>query len=395
MSDPRQDIPLSIPVMGDKEREYVDECLKTGWLSTAGGYITRFEDAVREVTGAKYAVACQSGTAALHVALRCVGVRAGDEVIVPTLTFIATVNPVSYVGAHPVFVDCDRYMNIDPAAVAEFLESECERRGGDVIHRATHRRVAAILPVHVFGNPCDIESLHAVAESWGLPLVEDAAESLGSSWTSGAFSGRHTGTVGVAGILSFNANKIITTGGGGMILTDDEELAAATRHLSTQAKVDPARFIHDEVGYNYRMTNVQAAIGVAQLESLPERVERKRKNHAAYAELLSDVAGIDVLGVPEGTAPNHWFYSMCIDSGEYGMDREGLMSALGARGIQTRPIWYLNHLQEPYQGEYVHGDLRQARWFWERVLNLPCTHTLEVSDMEYVCDAIRDLGGSR
>jgi perosamine synthetase len=392
MSDLPREIPLSVPVVGHNERVYVDECLETGWLSTGGEFITRFEDAMCELTGARHAVACQSGTAALHVALRIAGVTSGDEVIVPSLTFIATVNPIAYLGAHPVFVGCDEYMNIEPDSVREFLESECDRAGDDVFDRNTGRRVAAILPVHVFGNPCDIESLHVIAEEWGIPLVEDAAESLGATWTAGGFAGRHAGTVGVAGCLSFNGNKIITTGGGGMILTDDEEFANHARHLTTQAKSDPIRFVHDEVGYNYRMTNVQAAIGVAQLESLPARIESKRRNHALYAGLLEDVPGIEILGIPAGTAPNYWFYSALVDADIYGLDREGLMTGLASKGIQTRPVWYPNHMQRPYRDERAYS-VQRVTWFWERVLNLPCTHTLESEDIEYVCNVIRDLGG--
>ena len=392
MSDFRREIPLSVPVVTGNEREYVVECLDTAWLSTAGSYITRFEDAICELTRAKHAVACQSGTAAIHVTLQVAGVGYDDEVIVPALTFIATVNPVAYLGAHPVFVDCDEYMNMDATAVAAFLENGCERAAdGRVINRATGRRVAAIVPVHVFGNPCDIEPLAALAQTWSLPLVEDAAESLGASWTEGKFAGRHTGTVGLAGCLSFNGNKIITTGGGGMVITDDDEFAGRVRHLTTQAKSDPVRFIHDEVGYNYRMTNVQAAIGVAQLETLAERIESKHHNRDLYAALLADVPGIAIVGSPVGTASNYWFYSALVEPQEFGIDREALMVGLSARGIQTRPVWQLNHLQKPYRHEHA-CDTPKAQWFWERVLNLPCTHTLSADDIEFVCDAIRELG---
>ncbi|MHB1016846.1 MAG: LegC family aminotransferase [Coriobacteriia bacterium] len=389
--DGRRGVALSMPVVGRNEYAYIDACLDSGWLAS-GAFITRFEDAVCELTGAKHTVACQSGTAAIQVTLQVAGVGRDDEVIVPALTFIATVNPVAYLGAHPVFVDCDDFMNMDPDAVAAFLESECERAAdGRIFNRATGRRVAAVLPVHVFGNPCDIERLEALARDWGLPLVEDAAESLGATWTEGAFAGRHTGTVGRAGCLSFNGNKIITTGGGGMILTDDAAFAERARHLMTQAKSDPVRFVHDEVGYNYRMTNVQAAIGVAQLETLAERIDCKHRNRDLYAALLADVAGIKILGSPEGTAPNYWFYSALVDRGVFGMDREALMLGLAERGIQTRPVWRLNHLQEPYRAERA-CETPRAEWFWERVLNLPCTHTLSSDDIEFVCDAIRELG---
>ncbi|MHB9003667.1 MAG: LegC family aminotransferase [Coriobacteriia bacterium] len=393
MSDSLRNIPLSVPVVGPAERAYVDECMETGWLSTAGAFVTRFEDDVRAFTGARHAVACQSGTAALHVALRLAGVGPDDCVIVPSLTFVASVNPITYLGAHPVFVGCDAFMNVDADAIRGFLESDCERSPEGVVDRATGRRVAAILPVHVFGNPCDMEAIVAIADEWGLPIVEDAAESLGSSWTGGALAGRHAGTVGLAGCLSFNGNKIVTTGGGGMILADDADLAERARFLIAQAKTDPVRFVHDDVGYNYGMTNVHAAIGVGQLETLPVRIVRKRANHELYTSLLSEVPGVDVLATPDGTAPNYWFYSALVDAAQFGMDREGLMAGLTARGIQTRPVWYPNHRQKPYRDERTFA-VERVEWFWERVLNLPCTHTLEREDIEYVCDAIRSLARS-
>lgn len=397
MSDPTakdvQPIPLSVPVMTGTEAAYVTEAVESGWISTGGPFITRFEDAVREITGAKHAVACMNGTAGLHVSLRLAGVRPGDVVLVPTLTFIATVNPVAYLGAHPLFIGCDEYMNMDPRLVRRFLAEECTRDGDAVVERTGGRRVAAIVPVHVFGNPCRLEALLAIAHEYGLPLVEDAAESLGSFWSAGALVGRHTGTGGLAGVLSFNANKIVTSGGGGMILTDDEALAEQARHLTTTAKEDPVRFVHDDVGYNYRLTNVAAAMGLAQVETLAGRIRIKRENHARYADALDDVAGVWLLGAPMGTEPNYWFYSLIVEAREYGSDRESLMAALDAEGIQTRPVWHLNHMQRPYLEERSY-HVERAVWFWERVLNLPCTTNLSETDIARVVDVIRRHGGA-
>ncbi len=386
-------IPLSVPVLTGCEMSYVAEAVGSGWLSTGGPFITRFEDAVREITGAKHAVACVNGTAALHVALRLAGVRAGDAVLVPTLTFIATVNPIAYLGAHPFFVGCDDYMNMAPELVAAFLAEECVSEDGTVVERSTGRRVAAILPVHVFGNPCQLEALLAIAQQYGLPVIEDAAESLGSSWADGSLAGRHTGTAGLAGALSFNANKIVTSGGGGMILTQDDAFAEQARYLTTTAKDDDVRFVHDDVGYNYRLTNTAAAVGLAQIETLAERVEVKRANHARYAEGLAGISGVSLLGIPPGTRPNYWFYSLLVEPSEYGHDREWLLAALQAEGVQTRPVWHLNHMQRPYRHERAYR-VERAEWFWERVLNLPCSTDLAAADIERVVGLIRERGGA-
>ncbi|MFA5844866.1 MAG: LegC family aminotransferase [Coriobacteriia bacterium] len=383
-------LPLSEPVLGGNEWRYVKECLDTGWVSTAGRFVTAFEDSMCDRTGAPNAVACQSGSAALHVALLSLGVGPGDEVIVPTITFIASVNAVAYTGASPVFMDCDGFMDIDPAKVAGFLESECERTDRGVVDRATGCVVKAIMPVHVFGNPCDMVSLLEIADVWGLPVVEDAAESIGSTWTAGPLAGRHTGSVGTFGAFSFNGNKIITSGGGGMLVSPDAALAQHARHLTTQAKADTVRYIHDEVGYNYRLTNVQAAIGLAQLELLDRYIKVKRENHAAYVDALQSVPGVSVLGVPEGTSSNHWFYSVLIEPDEAGADREKVMAALHEEGIQSRPVWELNHRQAPYRAARAWG-IERAQWFWERVLNVPCSTNLTRTDVERVARVVRDV----
>ena len=392
MSDAR--IPLSVPHIAGNEWEYSKHCLDTGWVA-GGSYITRFEEMLSEITGAPHVVACQSGTAALHVALLVRGIGAGDAVIVPAITFIATCNAVAYTGAQPIFVDCDDHLNMDPAGVAGYLAEGCERLGDRVIDRETGLRVRAIMPVHIFGMPCDIAALKAIADDYGLSLIEDAAESLGSSWTSGEFAGVHTGTVGEMGVLSFNGNKIVTCGGGGALLTADGELAARARHLTTQAKTDMVRFIHDEVGYNYRLTNIAAAIGLAQLEQLPSFVETKRRNRELYIELLEDVPGVRVMGPPDGTDPNWWFYALLIEPSEAGADRETVMSALTAAGIESRPLWHPNNLQKPFLGARTWRAGRSL-YYHDRVLNVPCSSGLGEDDVRRVCDVIRATcrGGS-
>lgn len=382
-------IPLSVPVLGGNEWAYVKECLDTGWVSSAGSFVTRFETAVCELTGAAHAVALVNGTAALHMALLVAGVQPGDLVIVPTLTFIATANAVRHAGADPVFVDCDEFMNIDPAGVRSFLEEACERGADGPVERASGRVVRAVVPVHVFGRPADLAALLPVAADYGLAVVEDATEALGSRWTAGPLSGRAAGAAAAGGgVYSFNGNKIITCGGGGMYVTPSAAAAARVRHLSTQAKTDTVRFVHDEAAWNYRLTNLAAALGVAQLEQLGGFIAAKRAAHDLYAGLLGDVPGVSLLGVQEGTEPNYWFISALVEPSQFGRDREGLMQSLREVGIDTRPVWGLLHEQTPFSG-CTAWRVEKAWWFWQRVLNLPCSSDLTPHDVERVVAAIR------
>jgi perosamine synthetase len=387
-------IPLSVPHIAGNEWSYTKDCLDTGWVA-GGPYVTRFEESLARLTGSPHVVACQSGTAALHVALLLHGIGAGDAVVVPAVTFIATCNAVSYTGARPVFVDCDDHLNMDPAGVADYLSHGCDSADGRLVDRATGLTVRAIMPVHVFGMPCDMVALRAIAEEHGLVLIEDAAESLGSTWATGEFAGKHTGTVGAMGALSFNGNKIVTCGGGGALLTADDGLAARARHLTTTAKVDPVRFVHDEIGYNYRLTNAAAAIGLGQLEQLPRFVEAKRRNRDVYIRELADVPGVRVMDAPEGTSPNWWFYAVLIEPSEAGADWGAVMAALAQQGVESRPLWQLNNLQQPYLAAHTWRDER-SRYFHDRVLNVPCSSGLGEGDVVRVCDVIRTAcrGGS-
>ena len=268
-------IPLSVPHLNGNEWKYVKECLDTNWVSSAGKFVDLFEKKIAEYTGAKYAIACVNGTAALQVSLRLAGVQPGDEVIAPALTFIAPINAIAYNGASPVFMDADEYYNIDSAKTIRFIQEETEFKDGFSYNRNTGKRVSAIVPVHVWGNACWLDDLVDVFRARNIAIVEDASESLGTRYTKGKFAGKHTGTIGKLGCISFNGNKIITTGGGGMILADDEGLAAKARYLTTQAKDDEVKYIHNKIGYNFRLTNIQAALGVAQLEQLPSILKKK------------------------------------------------------------------------------------------------------------------------
>ena len=386
-------LPLSVPVIAGHEWEYVKDCLDTGWVSSAGAYVERFEERLCELLGADHVVAVVNGTAGLHLALLAAGVQAGDRVIVPTLTFIATANAVRHAGAEPVFVDCDDYMNIDVDGVLSYLTEACVEGSDGWRERASGAPVRAVLPVHVYGRPARLAELAPLAARFGLALIEDATEALGSTWTAGPCAGRAAATVGQSGVLSFNGNKIATCGGGGAYVTNDAAAAACVRHLSTQAKTDTRRFVHDETAWNYRLTNVAAAIGLAQLEQLEGFSAAKRAGHALYAELLADLPGIELVGVQDGTQPNFWFHSILVDESAFGRDRESLMTFLGERGIETRPVWGLLHEQAPLAG-CTAWRIERARWFWQRVLNLPCSSDLGAADVARVAAAIRAARGT-
>lgn len=393
MTDVRQDpgaattIPLSVPDIGGNEWAYVKECLDAGWVSSAGKFVSLLEERVCALVGTRYGVACASGTAALHVALRVAGVRAGDEVIVPTVTFIATANAVRYLDAEPVFMDCDDYYNIDIEKTVQFVEQETIFRDGFSWNRGTNRRVAAIVPVHVFGNAADLEWLLDVCRMRNIRVIEDAAESLGSSYVQGELAGRFTGAVGDIGCFSFNGNKIVTAGGGGMIVTDDPSYAEKARYLTTQAKDDPVRYIHNEVGYNLRLTNLPAAVGVAQLERLAEYIETKKINYQLYRDALERIDGLSLATLPGYADCNHWFYCLRIDARRYGMDRDGVMALLGRAGIEARPIWYLNHWQKPYAGCAAYR-IDTAPRLWATTLNVPCSVSLTAAQIARVVDVL-------
>jgi perosamine synthetase len=392
MSEPADFIPLSVPRIKGREWEYVKECLDSEWVSSAGRFVDEFEKAFATYVGARHAIACSSGSAALHTALLLAGVRRGDLVLVPTLTFIATANCIRYCDAEPVFVGCDEYYNIDCGALRQFFESDCEQTADGLLCRKSGRRVAAILPVHVFGNAVDIEPLLDLATRHGVAVIEDATESVGTRYrvdSGSATASKHTGTLGVIGCFSFNGNKIITTGGGGMIVTDDERLARKAKYLTTQAKDDEVRFVHNEVGFNYRLTNVQAAIGLGQLEQMPAYLRRKTQIHQRYRDELEDVAGLKVGPLPPYAENNCWMVALQVAADAYGEDREQLLERLAASRIQTRPVWELCHRQKPYVRCQSVGALTRAEALHEATLALPCSVGLTDSQQSRVIDELR------
>jgi perosamine synthetase len=381
-------IPLSVPSLKGNEWLYVKECLDTEWISSAGRYVEKFEANFAAFTGAHYAVACVNGTAALQVALNVAGVLPGDEVIVPTLTFIAPVNAVRYVGADSVFMDCDSYYNLDSDKTIEFIRNETYVKSGQTYNKSTHRRIAAIIPVHVFGNAVDLRELATVCRGRGIKIIEDASESLGTRYHPNYFAGKHTGTVGDIGCFSFNGNKIITTGGGGMIVTDDGCCAGRARYLTTQAKDDPVRYVHNEIGYNFRLTNLQAAVGVAQLEQLDRFLEVKRKNYLTYKSQIDAIPGLQLAEVPSYAGCNFWLYALQIRKGKFRKSREELMSFLAEKGIETRPVWYLNHLQKPYRGCQAY-KVERALELLESTLNIPSSIGLNDTEINHVVESLK------
>ncbi len=369
-------IPLSVPNIKGNEWDYVKHALETEWVSTAGAYITEFEKKISDYTGMEDAVACQSGTAGLHLALKVLGITENDEVIVPSLTFIAAVNPVKYVGAEPVFIDCDDYLTLDSVKLTKYCEEQCSYVNGILRNKLSGKQIKAIIVVHVFGNIADMSEIMDIAAKYQLKVIEDATEALGSYYISGKYKGKHAGTIGDIGVYSFNGNKIITTGGGGMIVSNNQKYLDRCRYLSTQAKDDSLYFVHEEIGYNYRMTNLQAALGLAQLERLEEFIETKKENYHLYIQL-----GIKLLPFRENIRPNHWFYSYCTNN------RDDLLKKLEQQRIQTRPIWKLIHTLTPYRVNEAY-NISKATDYYNRVLNIPCSSNLTKDQVKLVANAI-------
>lgn len=380
-------IPLSVPELCGNEWSYVKECLDTGWVSSVGPGVTRFEHEMATYLGAGHAVATVNGTAALHVALHVVGVGTDDEVLVPTLTFIASVNAIRYCHAHPVFMDSERESwNLDPAKVAEFLMRECRLKKGRLVNRATGRRIAAILPVHILGHPVNLDPILDVARRFGLVVIEDAAESLGA-----LYKGRPVGTLGDAACLSFNGNKILTSGGGGMILTQRAGWARRARHLTTQAKREEMEYRHDEIGYNYRLVNVLAALGLAQLERLPDFLRRKREIALRYQEALKKIKGITPMPEAPWARSSFWLYSVLLDRRQFPVNKEQVIAAMQRSGIQARPIWYPIHRQPMYRRNQAYR-IEVANDLHRCGISLPCSVGLSVEAQGRVVDELHRLG---
>lgn len=385
-------VPLSIPNFEGNERKYVDDALDQGWVSTGGMYIAKLEKEIAQFLDTHNVVACQSGTSALHMSLIDCGVVPGDMVIVPTVTFIAAVNPVKYQFAEPVFMDCDDSLCMDPVKLRKFCAEECQILQDGLYHKATGKRVKAVVVVHVFGNMADMESIMDIAAEYQLKVIEDATEALGTRYTEGKYKGKYAGTIGDYGAYSFNGNKIITTGGGGAITAKNSKTVDHLRYLSTQAKNDLHYYIHDEVGYNYRMTNLQAALGVAQMEELPEFIERKHRNYDLYKKLFEDYALGKLLPFRSGTYSNQWFYSLEIDKNRVKSSMRDIITRLDNKGVQTRAIWGLIHEQKPYINT-LRYEMEKAPYYSSCILNIPSSTQLTEDDITYSTDCIKEVLG--
>ena len=364
-------MPLHEPRFAGREWDYLKQCLDSGWVSSAGKFVDEFETRLAAICAVKHAVATVNGSAALHAALHLVGVRPGDEVIVPALTFVATANAVTYCGAVPHFVDSlERGFGMDAQKLRSHLASSTFRSDGGLLNRETGRPIRAIVPVHVFGHPVEMDALNAVAGSFALPVVEDATESLGST-----YRGCPCGGLGSAGVLSFNGNKIVTTGGGGAIVTNDESLARLARHLTTTAKLPHAwSFVHDQVGWNYRLPNLNAALGLAQLEQLGGFVAAKRSLARRYADAFSGIKGLTWAEEPAGTSSNYWLNAILLDD-DSGAARDAVLRATHEAGYLTRPVWTLMHRLNMFH-DCPRADLSTAESIERRLVNLPSSAVL-------------------
>jgi len=374
-------IPLSVPNLKGNEEKYVVDAIRSEWISTSGSYVNRFENDIKKYLNVDNAAACQSGTAAIHLALKLSGVSVNCEVIVPTVTFIATVNPVKYLGAEPVFMDCDDNLNMDCSKLEEFFENECVMTDSGLKNKNTNRYIKALIVVHVFGNMADVEKIKELTDKYKIKLIEDAAEALGTYYTNGKYKGKFAGTMGDFGTYSFNGNKIITTGGGGILIGKSSEDIKKAKYLSTQAKDDELYYVHHHIGYNYRMTNLQAALGAAQLERLEEFIETKIKNYKLYKSRINNIKGLTLLEFNNNARNNHWFYSLYIDNNS--LDRDELLKCLLKNQIQTRPIWKLIHTQRPYINNEAY-KIEKAIKYYNRILNIPCSTNLKRENIEYI-----------
>jgi len=375
---------LSEPSFCGNEKKYLNDCIDSGWVSSAGNYVNQFEESIAKYTGVKHAIAMVNGTASIHLALKIAGVHSGHEVIAPTLTFIAPINAISYLGAVPVFMDSDPFFNLDIEKTIDFLKNKVEYKNGQNINKETGNIIKAIVPVHIFGTTIDLAELISICKDRGIAVIEDASESLGS------FIGAdrvHSGTMGDIGCISFNGNKIITCGGGGMILTDSDEFAHQARYLSTQAKDDTFFFLHNEVGFNYRLTNIQAALGQAQFENFSSIKSAKEKIHNFYQNLFSESENIELVSPDKNIESNYWLNVIKFSNKD--LQKQAIQKFLSA-DIEVRPIWHANHLQQPFKDSYAF-KIENAPKQIETSLCLPSSVGLSSNEFDRISKVVKLL----
>ena len=391
-------INLHEPLLAGNEQKYIKNCLDQGWVSSAGKYVDIFEKKISKYTGAKYAVACINGTTALQVSLRLVGVKKNDEVIVPSITFIAPVNAISYNNAKPIFMDCDEYYTIDVNKTVDFINNEThtikQKKFGNnlsiTVNNKTGNRITAIIVVHVFGNAANLDRLVDLCRRKNIALIEDAAESIGTFYSTSRYKKRHTGTLGTIGCLSFNGNKIITTGGGGMILTNNQKIAKKAKYLITQAKDDPIYSVHNEVGYNFRLTNILAALGLAQLESLSKYIKKKKVIHERYKAKINKIKYLSISKTPYYAVSNYWLNILEINKNLPKKKLSKIIKYLKKNGIETRPIWYPNHLQQRYKNCQTY-KLKNINKIYQNRLCLPSSMKLTNKQQDFVCSKLKNI----
>ena len=381
-------IPLSTPNLRGNNLSYLKTCIRTQWVSSAGKYVNFFEKRISKYTGSKYAISCTSGTAALHLALRIIGVREDDEVIVPTMTFIATANSVKYLKASPIFMDCDEFYNLDVRKTISFIKNKTFLKNNYSYNKKTKKRIFALLVVHVYGNAVDMSSLMTVCKKRNIKIVEDAAGALGTYYLKGKFKNKHAGTVSDVGCLSFNGNKIITSGGGGMILTNDKKLAQKAKYLSTQAMDDPIRYIHNDIGYNYRLTNIQAAIGLAQLEKIKFFLKRKNIIYNFYKKAFKKITDINFAKKPNYAKNNKWMLSIEIDEKKRKLKKNALIRFLFKNRIETRSTWLPIHKQRKYLNCETY-KITNATKLYRKSLNIPSGTNLSLKQAGQVVKTIK------
>ncbi len=384
----KKHIPLSIPYLFGNEKKYINDCIKSNWIATSGRYISLFEKNFSKLVKSKYAIACINGTSALHVGLNLMKVKKSDEILVPSITFVATINSVFYNYCTPIFIGCDKHLNIDIENLTQFIKKKTFFKNGHTYNKITKKRIPALIVVHVFGNPVNLNSSFIkLCKSRNIKILEDAAESIGSYFLH-KNKKKHTGTIGSLGCFSFNANKLVTTGGGGMIITNDKKLAQKARYLISQAKDDPDYFIHNEVGYNYRITNIHSAIGVAQLEKVNHILKKKKSIMMFYKKNIKKIPGLKILDAPEHCIPNYWMNVLMIDSKKYGKSKKELMKILKNKGIETRSIWLPNHLQNPFK-KFQRFKVNLSYELFSKGICLPCSYDISKNDQKYILNTLK------